>query len=124
MGEAFISKKKERFEHCRDAAVDEDFKKENLLSLLPDVSITVYRCILTSSDYTPEVGDVVALAELTAGKISVLERNVEIGYVQPEDAKMLLTALGQSSVRMLVGEVHSVGKLSRTFTVTVSIGGE
>ena len=121
MGEAFISMKKEQFEHRRDAAVEKHFKEENLLSRLPDVSFTVYRCALTSADRVPNVGDTIALAELTAGEISVLDRNVVIGYVQSADAQKLLPALRQSGVSMLVGNVHSVGKLSRSFTITISV---
>jgi hypothetical protein len=119
MGEEFISKKKERFDHGRDEAVQRDFMEENLLSRLPDVSTTVYRCTLTAANCTPQVGDLVGLAELGDGKMCVLDRNVVIGHVQPGDARKLRTALQGSSVKMLVAKVHSVGALSRNFTVTL-----
>lgn len=121
MGEAFISAKKEKFEHQRDIAVENDFTSENLFSRMPDVSTTEYRCVLTSGDYKPDIGDAVLVASIEAGKVNLLFRNVLVGYVQKGDAEKLQTILAKSSAKMLVASVVSVGKLSRSFNIILNI---
>src|ERR1044072_408564 len=119
MGEAFISKKRERFQHQNDAAKERDLETEDLFSVLPDVSSTVYRCVLTS-DVAPEPSDSVAVAELESGILSVLLRNTVIGHVKSADAKQLKTFLASSHHKMLVGIVDSVRLLSRSFTIRLT----
>jgi hypothetical protein len=124
MGEAFLSAKKERFDHGKDEAVKKEFKTENLLSLLPDVQTAEYRCALTSAEYKPEVGDRVIVTSLDANKVDVLLQNVIIGHVLAADAAKLIRVLSQSNIRMLAATVRSVGKLTPTFTISVEMAAE
>lgn len=120
MGEAFISQKKEQFQHRRDKSVQNDFKEPNLRSLFPDISITLYRCVAHDATKMPDVGDPIALAEFTPHTLSVLKQNIIIGSVVPEDANKLLKGLAHRSVRMLTGLVHSVGNLDLTFKIQLN----
>ncbi len=121
MGEAFLSAKKDRFDHGKDEAVKKDFKTENLLSLLPDMLTAEYRCVLNSAEHKPDVGDRVVVASLDSTKVEVLLQNVIIGHVQVADAAKLRRSLTQSSVRMLAATVRSIGKLTPTFTIAVEM---
>lgn len=118
MGEAFISKKRERFQHQNDAAKTQELESENLFSLLPDLSTTVYRCDM-DGETLPVATDIIAVAALDAGRLSVLLRNVVIGHVKPQDAKLLTTILEKSHHKMLVGVVDCVRRRSRTFTIRI-----
>jgi len=121
MGEAFISSKKERFEHQRDKQYEEQLGTEDLLSQLPDVTTTLYRCVLTAHDSSVQVGDRVLIVDLGEQHLTVLWRNQVIGYVQPHDGDKLRTILANSARKMLVAVVHSLPKIGNTFTVTIEI---
>jgi len=121
MGEAFLSAKKERFDHDRDNAVRKEFKAGNLLSLLPDILTDEYRCRLTSPEYKPTVGDRVVVASLNSARVEVLHRNVIIGHVLTHDAAKLRQLLTTSTFMMLAAEVRSIGKLTPTFVIAVEI---
>jgi hypothetical protein len=124
MGEAFLSAKKNRFDHGKDEAVKKDFKTENLFSRLPDIRTAEYRCALTSSEHRPEIGDRVVVASLDSTKVQVLLQNVIIGYVLAADAAKLKRSLTESSVRMLAASVRSIGILTPTFKIAVELPAE
>ena len=119
MGEAFISAKRERFAQRRDAARRNELDAADLMSLLPDASTTVYRCDM-SSDVQPQPSDLVAVAELDVGRVSVLLKNTVVGVVKSADAKRLSLVLSNSPHKMLVAIVATVRARSRTFTIRIA----
>lgn len=121
MGEAFISSKKEHFEHQRDKQFEEQLGTEDLLSRLPDVTTTVYRCVLTARDSSVQVADRVLIVDLGEPQLTVLWKNQVIGYVQSHDGDKLRTLLADSVRTMFVAVVHSLPKIGNTFTVTLEI---
>src|SRR6187397_3223106 len=111
MGEAFISSKKERFQHQRDKSFEEQLGTEDLLSRLPDVITALYRCVLTAKDCSVKESERVLVADLGETHLTVLWKNQVIGYVQSPDGNKLRACLAGSARRMLVGVVHSLPKI-------------
>jgi hypothetical protein len=121
MGEAFISSKKERFQHQRDKQFEEQLATEDLLSGLPDVTTTLYRCVLTAKSSSVRENDRVLIADLGEQHLTVLWKNQVIGYVDGHDGNKLRAFLAGSARKMLVGVVHSMPKVGNTFTVALEI---
>ena len=121
MGEAFISSKKERFEHQRDAAYEEQLNSENLFSGVPDVVTTVYRCVQTADNVPLEAGDRVLIADLREKNLVVLYNNSVVGCVEPRDGSKLRAVLGDSPRKMLVAVIHSAPTFNRVFTVSIDV---
>lgn len=120
MGEAFLAAKKERFNHQRDKAVEDQLKGENLFSALPDIHTALYRCALKDdTNYQPEVGDGVVVSVLERQFARVSHKNEIIGHVIAPDARKLIESLSRTNLLMLASTVHTVSELTRTFTISI-----
>src|SRR5947209_4276016 len=120
MGEAFISKKKESFEHQRDEEFEKQLESPDLLSRMPEVTKTLYKCVLNASgDSSVQKGDRVLIVDLGKPQVTVLWKNQTIGYVLPHDGEKIRAFMAEAARKMLVGLVHSLPKLGKIFTVTI-----
>jgi hypothetical protein len=121
MGEAFISSLKARFEHQRDKSLEEQLGAADLLSRLPDVMTTLYRCVLTAKGCPVQENERVLIVNLGEQNLSVLWKNQVIGHVLAGDGQKLRDVLSGSARKMLVAVVHSLPKIGNIFTVAIEI---
>ncbi len=119
MGEAFISNKKERFEHQRDKEFEKQLGTPDLMSRMTEVTTTVYKCVLNSKDTPVQHGDGVLVVDLGESHVSVLWRNQVVGYVQAHDGQKIRAIFSGSPQKMLAGQVHSVSTIGKTFSITL-----
>lgn len=119
MGLAFISSKRDGFEHRRDAAKEAELCSPNLLSALPEDQVELFRCETTRDGVHLRLGEQVLVTANDEGGIVVLQVNRVIGRLLPAGEKKLRTILAQYPGQMLPAAVAKVPKLGNRFSIQV-----
>jgi hypothetical protein len=117
MGLAFISAKREQFEHKRESAKEAELCGPNLFSSRPDTLTRHYRCVLTDRSISLFRGEELVLAQQGDGEIRVFRQNRAIGHVESASAKKILPILNAALELMLVAQVVTVPRLGEKFLI-------
>lgn len=119
MGLAFISSKRDGFEHRRDAAKETELCCPNLLSALPEEQIELFRCETTQDNVRLHLGEKVLVTPSEGGEVVVLQVNRVIGRLLPAAAKKLRPILAQYPGQMLPAAVAKTPKLGSRFSIQI-----
>ena len=117
MGIAFITAKAEKFKHQRDAAYEQEFAQEGVLSALPDKIEQSYRCQLIAQEF-PGIGTRVLLLR-SGAEIQVISLNIMIGMVLSPDSDELWAIMTAKNTDVLTARVVELHPISKMFGVRV-----
>lgn len=118
MGEDFISKQREGFQHRCDLARRGELLELNLFSFLREGRSRRYRCRRVETGERISVGDVLLLKPAADGGIEVLKGNQVLGSMSQSGSARLGPALSACRAPVLPAVVCSVSELGGAFEVT------